>query len=189
MTKAMLGMKVAALVANGFEEKQFIKAQRSFIEMGATLKIISTNQGLVNGWEGQAWGHNFAVDASLNTALGVDYAGLLIPGGQRSIEKLKSTAHTKRFIGSFMAAHKPVAVMGDALSLMIMSEQIDGRTVAGPVAMRDEAIKMGAKWSEEPMMIDNAMLTGIADLDNMDMFIEMMQDVFTNNMMMDQEAA
>ena len=72
---------------------------------------------------------------------------------------------------------------------MIMSEQIDGRTVAGPVAMRDEAIKMGAKWSEEPMMIDNAMLTGIADLDNMDMFIEMMQDVFTNNMMMDQEAA
>lgn len=191
MTKAMLGMKVAALVANGFEEKQFIKAQRCFQDMGATLKIISTNQGLVNGWDGQGWGHNFAVDAPLNTALGVDYSGLLIPGGQRSMEKLKQTAHTKRFIGSFMAAQKPVAIMGDALSLMMATEQLDGRMVSGPEAMSDEAIRMGATWSKTPMMKDQALLTGVADEQTMDMFISAMQEVFVDNMMMDmdQEAA
>ena len=189
MTKALLGMKVAVLVANGFDEKQFIAAQRRLQEMGANLKVISTNQGLVNGWDGESWGHNFAVDAPLNTALGVDYAGLLIPGGQRSMDKLKSTAHTRRFVGSFMAAHKPVAVMGDAVQLMAISEQLDGKAVSGPDDMRDIATNMGATWSEEPFTVEEAMLTGKADAQNMEMFIQMMQDMFETNMMMDQEAA
>ena len=99
----------------------------------------------MNGWEGSGWGHNYAVDAPLNMALGVDYAALIIPGGQRSIEKLKLTAHTRRFIGSFMAADKPVAVMGDAMMLMAMAEQVIDRKVAGPDECRSICEESGAE--------------------------------------------
>lgn len=107
-------MKVAILVANGFDEADMTATQRALIGAGAFAKIISPEPGLVNSWTGQAWGHHFAIDAALNNALGADFSMLVIPGGQRSADKLKLTAHTKRFINSFMAAGKPVAVWGNA---------------------------------------------------------------------------
>lgn len=118
MSKPLSGVKIAILVANGFEEADMTATQRALVAAGAHAKIISPEPGLVNSWTGQAWGHHFAIDAQLNAALGADYAMLVIPGGQRSVDKLKLTAHTKRFINSFMAAQKPVAVWGNAAQTM-----------------------------------------------------------------------
>lgn len=179
MMKSLTGTKIAVLIANGFEEKIFLAAQKMMLEMGATIRVISTNQGLVNGWDGNAWGHNYAVDASLNTALGVDYDVVMIPGGQRSIEKLKLTAHTRRFIGSFMAANKPVMVMGDAVALMAHAEQLDGKTVAGPDDMRSLVTQQGAEWSEEPMMIDGMMLSGKVDGEHHEAYLEAMHNMMS----------
>lgn len=165
------GTKVAVLVANGFDENNFLSAQKILQETGACVKIISTNQGLVNGWsahEGvEGWGHNYAVDAQLNTALGADYDMLVIPGGQRSLDKLKMTAHTRRFIGSFMTANKPVAVMGDALDIMDHVQVTGGREVSA---------------ADEPCQLDHNLLTGQCD----DAYSEMMGMLISN---MDMEEA
>lgn len=186
--KPLTGTKIAVLLANGFEEKSFLAAQKLMLEMGATIRLISTNQGLVNGWDGNAWGHNYAVDAPLNTALGVDFEALVIPGGERSIEKLKMTAHTRRFIGSFMAANKPVIAMGDAVALMAHAEQLDGKTVAGPEDMRNLTTQQGAIWSEDAMHMDNNFMSGICMGDNEDAFFTAMQDLLSGQTDMDQAA-
>ena len=186
--KPLAGTKIAVLVANGFDEKSFLAAQKMMIEMGATLKIISTNQGLVNGWDGHAWGHNYAVDAQLNTALGVDYDAVVIPGGERSLEKLKMTAHTRRFIGSFMAANKPTIVMGDAVMLMAHAEQLDGREVAGPEECRTFATQQGATWADNAITVDNAMVSGLCDDEHQADYMSAMQDILVGNSQMEQAA-
>jgi hypothetical protein len=122
MSKPLLGMKVVILVANGFDEADMTATQRALMAAGANARIVSPELGLVNSWNGESWGHHFAIDTGLNAALGADYAMLVIPGGTRSIDKLKLTAHTKRFIGSFMAAQKPVAVWGGAMPIMTFIE-------------------------------------------------------------------
>lgn len=190
MMKPLTGIKIAVLVANGFNEQNFLSAQKMMQEMGATMRVISTNQGLVNGWEGSAWGHNYAVDAQLNTALGVDYEALIIPGGKRSHDKLKMTAHTRRFIGSFMAGSKPVALMDDAIMLAAEAEQLDGKTVSGPDESREIATQMGATWSEEPMIIDGTLLTGQCDATNQANYLAMMGAMFVemSNVDMDEAA-
>lgn len=189
MMKPLMGSKIAVLVANGFNEQNFLKTQKMMLEMGATLRVISTNQGLVNGWEGQGWGHNYAVDAQLNTALGVDYDGLVIPGGHRSNDKLKMTAHTRRFIGSFMAAGKPVALMDDAITLAAEAEQLEGQTVAGPVEAREVVTQMGAIWSEQPMVIHNNMMSGLCDESNSANYFAMFRDFFTEMTNQDMDKA
>lgn len=163
MSKTMIGVKVAVLAANGFDEKDLSAVQRALAEAGASMRIVSTDQGLVNGWDGQGWGHNYAVDTQLNTALGVDYDALIIPGGQRSLDKLKMTAHTRRFIGSFMGAMKPVAVMGDALDIVAHVDQLAGVTVCGPDSCRETAERAGAVWNEASKIMDGALLTGACD--------------------------
>ncbi|MDB5491173.1 MAG: ThiJ/PfpI family protein [Micavibrio sp.] len=118
MSKFLTGTKIAILVANGFEQNDFTQSQRALLAAGATLKVISPDQGLVNGWEGSSWGHHFAVDQTLSTSLGADFDMLVIPGGERSLNKLKTTAHTKRLISSVMNANKPVVLFNDASSLL-----------------------------------------------------------------------
>jgi len=181
MIKPLMGMKVAVLAANGFNEKNFIDMQKNLLDQGAVLRIISTNQGLVNGWDGVGWGHNFAVDAPLNTALGVDYDALIIVGGERSLDKLKLTAHTRRFIGSFMASEKPVIAMDDSLSLMIHTEQLHNCMVSGHDSMRSDCVGSGATWSEEMFHKDGALLTGHYDDDNKEAYFTTMNDMLVQN--------
>lgn len=178
MMKPLTGTKVAVLVANGFDEQNFLSAQKTLIEMGATIRLVSSNQGLVNGWDGSSWGHNYAVDEALNTALGADYAAVVIPGGQRSMEKLKLTAHTRRFIGSFMASNKPVAVMGDAITLMALTEQAMGRQVTGNMDSKDMVEQSGAIWNDGNVMLDGNLLTGACDAESQGEYFSTMRDLF-----------
>lgn len=97
MSKTFVGDKIAILVANGFTEQDLTHTQRALQAQGANTRIIGMDNGLVNSWTGDAWGHHFAADCALNMALAADYDMLIIPGGRRSIEKLKLTAHTRRF--------------------------------------------------------------------------------------------
>jgi len=123
MSKPLPGTKIAILVANGFDQHDFSEVQKALNGASAIVKVISPDQGLVNGWEGKGWGHHFPVDQALSTALGADYDMLVIPGGSRSMEKLKTTAHTKRFVNSFINAEKPVAMMCDAVDLLTYAGQ------------------------------------------------------------------
>ncbi|MCB1530084.1 MAG: DJ-1/PfpI family protein [Rhodospirillales bacterium] len=188
MVKSMTGFKIAVLAANGFDEKDLTLAQRALVDAGASVKIVSTDQGLVNGWDGRGWGHNYAVDAQINTALGVDYDALVLPGGQRSLDKLKLTAHTKRFIGSFMAAMKPVAVMGEALQLMADAAHLADRKVAGPDFCRARVEEAGGTWSGEDVCIDHALISGACDAETKEAFVQAMAAHFERHMALSEAA-
>lgn len=160
MTKALLGQKLAVLVANGFCEKDLTEMQRALLKTGANVRIIGMDQGLVNSWNENGWGLNFAADQMLSEALGANFSMLVIPGGQRSVDKLKLTAHTRRFIGSFLDARKPVVAFDQAVELVAFAQRISGRTVTGPDNLKDEAVKVGAVWVEESFVIDGNLMTG-----------------------------
>jgi len=171
MAKALQSQKIAVLISNGFNETEFLTIQKTMIEQGASLRIVSTDSGLVNGWDGKGWGHNFAIDAQLNTALGIDYDAVIIPGGQRSLDKLKLTAHSRRFIGSFIAAIKPVICMGDAVQLLAHTDHVAGRNVAGPDAKKGMVEAAGASWAGADVTLDGTILTGDVEGDKLGSYV------------------
>lgn len=188
MRRPLSGVKVAMLVANGFTQSDMIAAQKALLEAGANVRVVSSENGLVNGWEGESWGHHFAVDAPLGTALAADYAVLVVPGGQRSIEKLNLTAHTKRFVSSFMNASKPVIVMDNALSILILTDNVKERIVSGPATMQDVITQAGGVWSDDAVCIDGQLITGPIDKDSRAAFISAVMNQLVNDMAADQAA-
>lgn len=160
MSKTFVGDKIAILIANGFTEQDLTYTQRAMQANGANTRIIGMDNGLVNSWTGDSWGHHFAADCALNTALAADYDMLIIPGGRRSIEKLKLTAHTRRFLGGFMDAGKPVAIFDDAVELLAFAERASGRTLAASGSVRDVVSEAGASCSEDNIVIDGNLITG-----------------------------
>jgi protease I len=73
MDQPLAGKTIAILVANGFEEIEMTEPQRALLKAGATVRLISPEQGLVNGWHGAAWGHYFPVDRGIAEVLGADF--------------------------------------------------------------------------------------------------------------------
>lgn len=160
MKKTLQGVKIAVLVANGFSEKDMTLTQQALLPAGASIRLVSMDQGLVNSWNESGWGLNFAADQVLSEALAADYDMLIVPGGQRSVDKLKLTAHTRRFIGGFADAGKPLALFEEATSLLTFAGRANGYTVTGPEQVRAEAEAAGASWSGDEVTISRNLITG-----------------------------
>ena len=183
MSHSLSGKKIALLIANGFDQADMTAAQRALIEKGANVRIVSPETGLVNGWDNISWGHNFAVDQALNTALGADFDMVVVPGGERSANKLKLTAHSKRFLGSFINAGKPVCIMGDALALMVFTDLLTGRTVDGPDALAPAATQVNAVWEGKgEICFDANLMTGSVTDATRSVFVETMLSHFMGGM-------
>lgn len=177
MSKTLVGDKIAILVANGFTEQDLTHTQRALQARGANTRIIGMDNGLVNSWTGDAWGHHFAADCALNTALAADYDMLIVPGGRRSIKKLKLTAHTRRFLGGFIDAGKPVAIFDDAAELLAFTERAEGRRIAVSEPSRDTVSEAGAVCAEEKIVVDGNLITGYDD--DVNVFIDAVINHFT----------
>ena len=117
------GKTIAIMVASGFDETSFIAIQRAVTEAGAKLKIVSREAGLTNAWNGTGWGMSYPADATLSTALAIDYDGLIVPAGKRHIATLENEAHAKRVLRAFLREDMPVLLLGDATAMLQM---VDG---------------------------------------------------------------
>jgi len=122
MQKPLLGHKIAFLVANGLKEADLIETQKIVQVLGGDTRIVSMDQGLVSSLNDQGWGLNFAADQALKQSLAADYSAVVVPGGQRSIEKLQLTAHTRRFLRGFYETNKPVCVLNEGAELLAYAE-------------------------------------------------------------------
>lgn len=167
MDQPLAGKTVAILVANGFEETEMTEPQRALLSAGAKLKLVSPEQGLVNGWHGKAWGHYFPVDTPISEALAADFDALIIPGGKRGIEKLMQGAHTKRLLKGFVDAGKPIAAVGDAPVLLVAAERAQGRTVVANEEARQLLEQAGAKIAdgEQQIVVDRTLITATSEAD------------------------
>lgn len=166
MQKPLSGLNVAILIANGFHEIEMTSFQRALLEAGASPKIVSVESSLVHGWQGKGWGHYHPADKHLSDALAADYDVLVVPSGYRGHEKLKQTAHTRRFIGGFMMAMKPVLAMGDAVKMMAELGTIKGMMVSANEDMRAALTENSVVASENSPTIHNNLMTILSDSEN-----------------------
>jgi protease I len=117
-TMTLSDKKIAIMVANGFDEANFVEIQKMLLGVNARLKVIAPNVGLVHGRNGAQAGMSYPVDAPLAETLAVDYDGLVIPSGAQHLSVLSEELHASRIIRAFMRENMPVLVQGDALDLV-----------------------------------------------------------------------
>jgi protease I len=159
MISTLTGKTIALLAANGFDENQMTEIQRALTTAKAKFKTVAPEQGVVNGWQKDHWGHYFPVDAHISEALGSDFDILVIPGGERAMAKLKTNAHTRRIVNHFLEAGKPIAAIGAGVGLLALSGKIAGITVAAPAECHDELKAVGAVVSEDAQEVYEMVLT------------------------------
>jgi deglycase len=159
MGKVLKGKKVAILVADGFEQIELTEPKKALEDAGATTEIVSPSGLEVQGWNHDEKADSFSVDMPLLRARSDDYDALLLPGGVRNPDQLRTMTRAVEFIDGFFATGKPVAAICHAPWTLIDSEKVKGRTLTSWPSLKSDLINAGAHWVDRDVVVDDGLIT------------------------------
>jgi len=152
------GVKVAILIANGFEQIEMEKPRQALEKEGATTVIISPEKK-VQGWNHMEKGDIFPVDVSLDVANTEDYDALLLPGGVINPDQLRNLPKAIDFAKSMNQQHKPIAAICHGPWLLINAEAVKDRQVTSWASIKLDLINAGAHWKDQAVVQDSNLIT------------------------------
>ena len=153
------GLKVAVLVADGFEQVEMVEPRRALEEAGAQPQIVSPMQGEVQGWNHFDKADKFRVDVPLDNANPDDFDALLLPGGVANPDQLRMKPKAVEFVKSFMSAAKPVAVICHGPWTLIEADAVRGRTITSWPSLKKDLQNAGANWVDREVVVDKGLVS------------------------------
>jgi protease I len=159
MSNSLNGKKIAILVADGFEQVELTGPKEALEAAGAEIEIVSPAEGEVQGWNHDEKADLFRVDMPLNLARSADYDALLLPGGVRNPDQLRTMTRAVEFVDGFIATGKPVAAICHAPWLLIETNWIKGKTITSWPSLKSDLINAGAHWVDRDVVVDNGLVT------------------------------
>ena len=159
MAQELSNLKVAILVADGFEQQEMTEPRKALDEAGATTQIVSPNDGEVQGWKHFDHADKFPVDVPLKQANADDFDALLLPGGVANPDQLRMKPEAVQFVKSFFDAGKPVAVICHGPWTLVEAGVVKGRTITSWPSVKTDLINAGANWVDEEVVVDNGLVS------------------------------
>jgi protease I len=168
MSHDLTSVKIAALVAPGFEQDQLLESQEFLHNAGATVTTVSAASGDLPK-TGKAGKPLAAINVETAEETGFD--ALFLPGGPTSADSLCRTPAAVKFVRSFLAASKPIGAIADGVKVLAATDGIAGRQITADPALREPIQKAGGVWIDEPVATDRFLVTA-ADTQSKDSFFD-----------------
>lgn len=157
--QSLLGMKVAVLATDGFEQSELMEPRKTLDEAGADTEIIAPKAGKVRGWKMKEWGDEVSVDLTLDEANPDDYAALLLPGGVINADALRLQPKAVAFVKAFFDADKPVGVICHAPWALIEAGAARGHRLTSWPSLKTDLENAGAHWVDSEVVVDGQLVT------------------------------
>ena len=157
--EAVKGLKVAILVADGFEQVELKLPRKALDQAGAETRVVSPQKKLVRGWNFTDWGEEVAVDVPLDRAQPADFDALLLPGGVMNPDALRMLPPAVDFVKAFFDAGKPVAVICHGPWTVIEAGAARGRRIASWPSLKTDLRNAGAEWVDEQVVVDGNLVS------------------------------
>jgi len=153
------GMKVAILVADGFEQVELTEPRKALDGAGAHTQIVSPADGRVRGWKHHDPADSFEVDVPLKSANPDDFDALLLPGGVVNPDTLRIDEKAVAFVRAFVEAGKPIAAICHGPWTLIDAGGVKGRKLTSWPSLRADLQNAGAQWSDTEVVVDHTLVT------------------------------
>jgi protease I len=153
------GMKVAILVADGFEQVEMTEPRKALDAAGAHTQIVSPVDASVRGWKHHDPADSFTVDVPLKSANAEDFDALLLPGGVVNPDTLRIDEQAVAFVRAFVEAGKPIAAICHGPWTLIDAGGVKGRKMTSWPSLRVDLQNAGAQWSDTEVVVDHTLVT------------------------------
>ena len=152
-------VKVAIIIAHGFEQDEMTEPRKALEAAGATVHILSPEKDIVRGWKNNAWADEFEVTVSMDKARAQDYDALLLPGGVMNPDKLRILPLVIRFVNEFATAGKPIASICHGPWTLINADAVKDRTMTSWPSLQKDLENAGATWIDKEVVRDGNFVT------------------------------
>lgn len=153
------GLRVAAIVADGFEQVELTEPMRALTDAGAKVRIVSIVDGKVQGMHGMEMGDAFDVDAGIASVSVDDVDAILLPGGVKNPDHLRQNEKAVKLVRDVFDARKPIAAICHAPWLLVEADVVRGRRLTSYPSLRTDIRNAGGEWVDEEVVVDQGLVT------------------------------
>ena len=149
-------MRVACLLANGFEDSEFKQPYDALKAAGHDVTIVGLEAGLrLNGDKGR---ETATVDKAFAEVSPDEFDALLIPGGF-SPDRLRAHQAPVSFVQAFFAKQKPILAICHGPQLFITAGTYKDHRLTAWRTIQGDLRLLGAKVLDEEVVVDRNLVT------------------------------
>lgn len=159
MAGQLSGRKVAFLATDGVEQVELTAPWNALKQAGANLKLVSDKTGEIESVNHDEKGQTFSIDVEVSKVTARDFDALVIPGGVKNPDKLRTNKVAVGFVREFMELDKPVAAICHGPWLLIEADAVRGRTITSWPSLETDVKNAGGAWVDKQVQLDQKLLT------------------------------
>jgi protease I len=159
MATSLKGKRVAFLATDGVEQSELTGPWKALEESGAELELISLKPGSIQMMKHDEKGDTFPVDKTVAEANSADYAALILPGGVKNPDVLRTDKKAVQFAREFVAAEKLVGAICHGPWLLVEADVVRGRTLTSWPSLQTDIRNAGGEWVDEEVRVDEKLVT------------------------------
>ena len=151
--------KVLIVATDGFEESELFKPRELLMDKGAQVKLAAPSLKPIQATVHDDPGRTIRPDMTIGDARADNFDALILPGGVRNPDTLRTNDAAIALIRDFDRAGKPIAAICHGPWLLVEADLIRGRTVTGWKSIRTDLRNAGARVVDEPVAVDGHLIT------------------------------
>jgi protease I len=157
--QVLTGKRVAVLAADGVEQAELTTPVAALKAAGAEVAVIALRPGRIRAMHVHQSADLLRVDKTIGDAIAADFDALLVPGGYIGPDLLRQSGPARDFLRQVHALDQPIALMSQAVLLLVSCGLARGRTVTAWPGVRDDVVNAGATWRNQDVVCDGKLLT------------------------------
>ena len=151
--------KVLIVATDGFEESELFGPLQILRDRGAEVKLASPDLKPIQATVHDDPGKTIRPDLIVDDARVEDYDALILPGGVRNPDQLRTNTAAIDLIRAFAEAGKPVAAICHGPWLLVEADLLRGRTATSWPSIRTDMKNAGATVVDQPAVTDGNIVT------------------------------
>ena len=151
--------KVLIVSTDGFEESELFGPLRILGDKGAEVELASPDLKPIQATVHDDPGKTIRPDLTVEEARAENYDALILPGGVRNPDQLRTNKAAIALIKAFAEAGKPVAAICHGPWLLVEADLLRGRTATSWPSIRTDLKNAGANVVDEPAVTDGNIVT------------------------------
>lgn len=151
--------RILIMATDGFEESELFGPRDILMGLGAAVLLASPTHAPIQATVHDDPGKTIRPDLSIAEAKAEDFDALLLPGGVRNPDALRTDKGAVALIKAFAQAGKPVAAICHGPWLLIEADVVRGRRVTSWPSIRTDLRNAGAQVVDEAAVTDGNIIT------------------------------
>ena len=153
------GARVLIMATDGFEQSELFGPRALLIEAGAEVALASPTTCPIQATVMDDPGRTIRPDLTIAAARHENFDALLLPGGVRNPDSLRTDPAAIALIRAFAGANKPVAAICHGPWLLVEADLLRGRRATCWPSIRTDLANAGAVLADEAAVVDGNILT------------------------------